>query len=77
MIATKIWKMGKMRLVAVTGFKAGEWITLKPKGSSVKVIKKVAKLGERRVVFIPKGYFEFFPVGSDAFVSPMSKKEGK
>ena len=74
MIPTKVWKMGKMRLVAVTGLKAGEWIVLKPKGSPVKVLKKVAKLGERRVVFIPKGYFEYFPVGSDAFVSKMEKK---
>jgi hypothetical protein len=65
-----VCKMGDQRYVNVTDtkFRLGQVVSLKPKGVSVIVMRKVAKMGDRRIVTIPKNYFDYFKHGSEVYV---------
>ena len=69
-------KMGAMRLVNVTSTKLrlGQAVTLKPKGINVRVLKTVAKQGDRKVIIIPKSYWEYFKHGSEVYIRKWRKK---
>lgn len=70
MITAKVSKMGKVRYLNVTStnLKVGDMVYLKPKGIDIRVIRQVAKQGDRKILTIPKDYWEFFKHKSEVYV---------
>ena len=75
MIKVKVYKMGNQRYVNVscTNLKMGSRVFLKPKGIDFRVLRRVVKHGDRKIVIVPKDYWEFFKHTSDVYVIKKGK----
>lgn len=71
MITATVSKMGKQRYLNVTNteLEIGDKVSIKPKGIDVKVLKDVVKSGKRKIVIVPKNYFEYFEHGTEVFIA--------
>jgi hypothetical protein len=69
-------KMGNQRYVNLTStdFRLGQQVSLKPKGMDLKVLRKVVSQGNRKLVIIPKNYWDYFRHGSEVYIRRWKKK---
>jgi hypothetical protein len=75
MKSLKISKMGELRIVILpsTDYEYGDIVLIKPKGIDYKMMGRVTKSGDRKMVIIPKRCWSVFEHRGEVYVRKWEK----